>query len=287
VILPDRTFRSDWILDVRLRKLPPQVQLLLVFLRPLCDVVGRFEMNARNIHSALYRSAECGNVSVRDVEAWLEMLRSGGYIKAYSGSDGRRIGEVSQAYWRQRLNYGTAKYEAEPPDPELPLVAGAPPPHPQKRSEVKRTSDVRPADAVRDEAFLALAGVDGSKIEGMTRSALRAVAVKLAEIRAVEPEVTAAIIEAKAVAYRRKFPTAVITASALAKHWGSLGLVVVSANPWEREPDDWRAYWRETYPPEDYPAASRWEEHQWHELPSPTQRDIYFELKNWRLRRAQ
>lgn len=127
MILPDRMFFAAWIHDRRLRRLPPQVQLLLIYLRPLCDRNGRFEFNPALIHMALYASANCGNVSARDVEAWLEHLRSGGLIKSYTGADGRRVGEVATEYWRQGLKYGKAVYEPEAEQPHLDLSVVDPP----------------------------------------------------------------------------------------------------------------------------------------------------------------
>lgn len=127
MILPDRMFCSAWIRDLRLRRLPAHVQLLLIFLRPLCDKNGRFEFNPALIHMALYVSAECGNVSVRDVEAWLEILRSGGFIKSYTeAGTSRRVGEIAKEYWRQRLAHGKGHFEAEGDEPELPLDAAPP-----------------------------------------------------------------------------------------------------------------------------------------------------------------
>jgi hypothetical protein len=283
MILPNRTFVSDWIFDKRLRRLNAQVQLLLIFLRPLCDVAGRFEWDAMRIHAALYRSAECGNVSVRDVEGWLELLRSVGCIKSYVGPDGRRIGEVIKEYWQQRLNYGSAKYAAEPDSPELDL-GGAPPPHPQKRSEVKRISRERPADAGRDECFLALARVDGSDPAQMTPLAKRTVATMLKQIRAAMSDVTPEEIARRASAYRRRFPGSALTPGALAKHWGALGgstvAALASAHPWDEEPEGWRAYWRDTYPPEEFPNATRWEDGEWGEIPAMTRKDIFYGVRS-------
>jgi len=136
MILPDRMFSAEWIHDRRLRRLPPQVQLLLIFVRPLCDRNGRFEFNPALIHMALYASADCGNVSVRDVEAWLEILRSGGYVKSYTGADGRRVGEVAKEYWRQKLTFGKQVYEPESDQPEL-VLPDADPPQRRMRSDMK------------------------------------------------------------------------------------------------------------------------------------------------------
>lgn len=126
MILPDRMFSAEWIRDGRLRRLPAHVQLLLIFLRPLCDRNGRFEFNPALIHMALYVSADCGNVSARDVEAWLEILRSGGFIKSYTGAAGRRVGEVAKEYWRQKLSFGKGVFDPEIEQPELELPASPP-----------------------------------------------------------------------------------------------------------------------------------------------------------------
>ncbi len=47
------------------------------------------------------------------------------------------------------------------------------------------------------------------------------------------------------------------------------------SNPWDNEPEDWRAYWREKYPPEDFPDAVRHDESQWSELSSYDRRLIW------------
>lgn len=127
MILPDRMFSADWIRDERLRRLPAHVQLLLLFIRHLCDRNGRFEFNPALIHMALYASAKVSNVSARDVEAWLEILRAGGYIKTYTGAAGRRVGEVAREYWRQKLSYGKDAFEPEAEQPELALPLADPP----------------------------------------------------------------------------------------------------------------------------------------------------------------
>jgi hypothetical protein len=121
-------FSAEWIRDERLRRQPAHVQLLLLFIRHLCDRNGRFEFNPALIHMALYVSAKVSNVSARDVEAWLEILRSGGFIKTYTGAAGRRVGEVATEYWRQKLSYGKEAFEPEADQPELELPAADPPP---------------------------------------------------------------------------------------------------------------------------------------------------------------
>lgn len=283
MILPDRMFSAAWIRDVRLRRLAAQVQLLLIFLRSLCDRNGRFEFSPALIHMALYKSAECGNVSVRDVEAWLETLRSGGFIKAYIGSDGRRVGEVASEYWRQRLNFGKAEFEPEPGQPELALVAAPPLFFEPKRSEAKRrdTSESGPARAGEDEIFLALAKAEGAQVDQLTKRARRVLLMSANEIRHVCPAASAQEVERRVAVYRRRFPSAQITAPAIAKHWAACGGDSGQAQrrDWDLEPEGWRAWWRSTYPPEDFPNAERYEDGEWSMVPDFYRREIFLGMK--------
>ncbi len=147
--LADRIFCGEWVRDKRLRALGRHVQMLLLFLRSISDRYGRFEFDAKEVHRLLYASVE-DNVSVRDVEAWLEILRLGGFIKSYVGVEGRRVGEIAQLFWRQKLNYGKSMFDPEPDEPGLPLEAGGPPRPPptgreEKGSEVKVSRKRSPA----------------------------------------------------------------------------------------------------------------------------------------------
>ena len=137
-LLPDRLFSAEWVRDKRLRALGRHVQMLLIYLRHMCDRNGRFEFDPAEVHRAFYVSVE-DNVSVRDVEAWLEILRSGGFIKSYVGVEGRRVGEMASEYWKQRLNFGKSHFDPEPVEGQLPLDAPPPPVPPPTRREEKRS----------------------------------------------------------------------------------------------------------------------------------------------------
>lgn len=70
-------------------------------------------------------------------------------------------------------------------------------------------------------ALYALAAVGGSDPAQMTKSAWGAVAKALKEIRSVYPAVTPEEIKRRAQNYRAHMPGAMLTASALAKHWSA------------------------------------------------------------------
>lgn len=111
-------FLAEWVHDTQLRRLPRYAQMLLIFLRSLCDRHGKFECDPKELHRLLYVGVE-DNVSARDVATWLDILRAWGFIKSGSGVEGRQVGEISRRYWCQT--------------PE----AGEPPPSPPLRSEEK------------------------------------------------------------------------------------------------------------------------------------------------------
>lgn len=75
----------------------------------------------------------------------------------------------------------------------------------------------------RDPLFDALAKAEGSAPEQLTTPAARAIGVALANIKRVCPGLTADEINRRAQNYRRTWPNATITASALSKNWARFG----------------------------------------------------------------
>lgn len=300
MILPDRTFCSDWIRDPRLRAQKAHVQLLLIFLRPLCDRYGRFEFNPALIHMALYASAQCTNVSAQDVEAWLEILRSGGFIRTYTGSDGRRVGEVAKEYWRQKLSFGKAVFETD--TGELPLAdPPEPPPPPPLPREVKRreenlapASPSRPAAAAAGKPVLyfserlelTMCELEGSDPAFMTAAHKRKVTAALRAIQQVQPQLLPADLEAAAAAFRKLFPQATLTAHALAASWGRLTgrarptAVVPLVEP---EPDDWRAFVNQEFPSSPYAEGNDKAGLPWHDVEAYVRRHIITSMQKARL----
>ena len=102
--------------------------------------------------------------------------------------------------------------------PEKPVIATetANAAHPADSSKAKRKKHER--NALLD----ALVVLDGTVLEFATGPAWSRAAAALKTIREVSPNVTASEIEAAARAYKRKFPDAICSSSALAKWWGSL-----------------------------------------------------------------
>ena len=111
---------------------------------------------------------------------------------------------------------------------------------PEKRREEKsintNTAPTAPADAAasvpvappapvpreRNPLFDALAEAEGSKTAELTKPAARAIAVALAQIKQVCPELKAEEIHRRAENYRASMPGTLLTATALAKHWSRM-----------------------------------------------------------------
>jgi hypothetical protein len=74
----------------------------------------------------------------------------------------------------------------------------------------------------RDLCFEALCELQGSDYKRVTSSERGKLNAALKEIRATLPDVTAQIIGKAAIAYRRKYRDAALTATAIASHWSEL-----------------------------------------------------------------
>jgi hypothetical protein len=102
----------------------------------------------------------------------------------------------------------------------------------------------------------ALRQAEGTAGTALTASAHRELVHAAGEILTVDPRATAAEIAAAAVLYRRAFPTATLTAHALAKHWPRLQAPAPTARAAATvpaEPAGWRDWIAENCP--DSPFA--------------------------------
>jgi len=262
VILPDRMFSGSWIHDTRFRKLPHHVQLLLIYLRPLCDRNGRFEYNPALIHMALYASAKCGNVSVRDVATWLEILRSGGLIKSYVGADGVRIGEIATEYWRQKLSYGKEKFEAEQSQPELDLPAADPPAQTRRRSG---RCDVKRSEVV---------GARGAPGQDHTHTDFSLEAIRT---RWPSLDIDAELISAERHVRASRGPTAQVDLKWFERHWlpgAGPKLPRKSSQISDDEPDGWRAWLNDECPQSAFSRGGAQEGISWAALDDLTRKFI-------------
>ena len=78
--------------------------------------------------------------------------------------------------------------------------------------------------------------------------------------------------------------------SAIEKGWAApdanVKPVAGLGRPSDSEPDDWKAYWRETFPPEDFPEAPRYENGEWKDVRTDHKREIIAGLTKQRRRTA-
>lgn len=304
MIWPDRMFLGEWLRDPRLRALGRHLQWLLLFLRHFSDRSGRFDYSPADVHRAFYVSVE-DNVSLRDVEEWMEKLRSLGFIKSYTGSRGRRVGEISRDYWRQKLSFGKSVFEAEGGEPELDLTVDPPPAKRGGRSDMKRDDIGTAASAAGDAAgaapegvfsgsagslpiprnfterlFLTMCALEGTDPAKLTGPGERKIKAALGAIKKVHPMLHPDDLEKAAAVYRRLFPVASVTAHALSVHWGKLAATTAPKAEAivEPEPLGWRDWINENTPDAKYARGGEEEGTPWHDLPAVYRRYLIGEL---------
>lgn len=271
MIYPDRMVIGEWIRDDRLRAIGRHLQLLLLMLRHLCDRDGRFEYSPADVHRALYVSVE-NNVSARDVETWLEILRSGGFIKSYTGSKGRRVGEISRDYWRQKLNFGKSLFEAENEQPSLDLGVPEPPPKKNRREEDVSVAWAEIGPPPRRSAAHTHTPRKTARI---TSHNPKEMAAHLDHLGTQNPGVNIQAEIARATAYVRRVrgPQANLTLKFFEEEWlpKTGGPSLLNSAPVAQipaEPEGWRTFINEEYPRSDYARGSEHEGKVWSELPS-------------------
>ena len=108
----------------------------------------------------------------------------------------------------------------------------------EREGERERKTILAPADAVAEErpkdlVFEALCSATGTDARSLTKSGRGALNAALRDIRAASPGVTPEEITRRANRYSRKFPSAALTAPALAKHWAAC--VAPPADDWTRQ----------------------------------------------------
>lgn len=235
---------------------------------------------------------QCCGVTAREVRAATKLLTvkaADVVVAAYSvekesevKSRRAQAGDAARRRWSATLGttstdapamrgaYAPAPASASPPadapriaprNPEgegegeynLPTPTNPAPPAP--KGEIPSASPSSP-DPEPTPLVFALCSVEAVNPLALTRSARRELIHALGEILTVSPHVTPAEIAQAAAAYRRAFPTATLTAHALAKHWARLQPAagparVVAALP--AEPAGWREWIAENCP--DSPFA--------------------------------
>lgn len=284
MIYPDRMILGEWVRDPRLRALGRHVQLLLLMLRHLCDREGRFEYSPVDIHRALYASVE-DNVSARDVEAWLELLRSGGFVKSYTGSNGRRVGEMCRDYWRQKLNFGKTLFEAETEQPSLNLGAPEPPPKRKRREEDVSDAWAEIGPPPRRGGAHTHGPRKTSHLSSLDPASLD---TYLDHLATQNPGVNIRAEISRATAYVRRIrgAGAKLTLKFFEENWlpKAGGPSLAETAPIEhipQEPEYWREMVNEEFPTSDYARGGAREGTPWAELAADIRRHFLATMPGW------
>lgn len=114
---------------------------------------------------------------------------------------------------------------------------------------ILRKKKPKGAPRARNPLFDALALATGTRdLSQLTRAAAKAIAVALADIQAVTPDLTVEEIDRRAAAYKRRWTDPRnLSAPALAKHWGQFAPTAGEAktraamNDVYQEPEHWHA----------------------------------------------
>lgn len=187
-----------------------------------------------------------------------------------SSAKARAMENRKKASQRQRDKTGTnvpmpAGHSTGPkPGPEIEeeidIQSSEPPtpPPPAAKGEVSSASpsSPNPMRAGLDVLVAALRRAEGTETSPLTVAARRELEHAASEIQAASPDVGSFTIAAAASAYRRAFPTATLTAHALAKHWPRLQAPAAPARAAVNvpaEPAGWRDWIAENCP--DSPFA--------------------------------
>ena len=196
---------------------------------------------------------------------------------------------TKQAFWREKSSRGglksaQAKAKAHVKGGSTTLATKAQPKvnTPSPSSVFTLQDSILPPGKpgrARDGLFDALAQACGNDPLQMTASAARVCAVKMNEIKRAMPTVTAAEIQKRAAAYRKKYRDAALTPAALCAHWGNLGDSGHDNGPkspglYQEPAFDWQTAIREKWPLTDYPARQRWEEGSWSDVPLDRRAEI-------------
>lgn len=293
--LRDCLIRHGIVNSRRVCRLPLACQLFFRNLLHTCDGAGRFIADADDLRLALYRHA-LDRVSRLHVSRWLAECHSAELVRLYTGPDGRGYGEVLKYGQRdknrraihpardpEQLALAPPGFEpGEPPDPGPPPELNRrekKPPTPAAAgaagegdsiSDVQSDLGYRTQAQIDAELFRTLAGLEGSPVEMLTTTGRRSITAALSAIRRVHRGLCPMDLERAAAAWKKLFPTASLTARAMATHWAKLqGTAAGAIRPAaivEDEPDGWRDWINEHTPDTPYARGGDKEGTPWREL---------------------
>jgi hypothetical protein len=118
-----RTIKPELWTDELLGSLPIEVRLLFIGLISNADDEGRFRAHPRGVRAAVF---PFDDISVEQVDNWLNHLARKGRIVIYDDADGQRYGQVRKFKEHQQINRPTLSRLPAPPE-KLPEPSVSPP----------------------------------------------------------------------------------------------------------------------------------------------------------------
>jgi hypothetical protein len=284
--MPSRIIREGWLESEGINALSADAERFFLRLCLRADDFGRYHANPTLLRSNLFPLKD--DVRITDIPRWLAACERARLIRCYS-ADAKAYIEIRK--FDQRTRAQVSKFPAPPPDDGLlPGICLTDVSHPRtysysySDSETKSDSAIapsaKPAGRERDILFDALAIAEGSDPKQLTASAAKKIAVALAEIKKVAPNLVPSDIQARARAYKRLYSGAALTAHALAAHWAKCGGSAEPAKaPPVREPAGWKTFLNHEYPDSRFSANQKDEAHEWSDLDRGTQQWLIGEMK--------
>lgn len=186
------------------------------------------------------------SMSVRTVQRHIQVLEDAGLLRREARMRGEGRGRTSDRYYlgdqgdKSAPTRQTDTTKATNQDDQHDTVGVAEPEGNRKEEPLA----AKPPESVtrkKDTLFETVARVCGISTTTLTRSSRGQLNAALKELR--EVNATEAEVEAKAKAYRKQYPNATLTPSALVKHWSSFA----EAEKKQQRPSVW-----DTYEPQEY-----------------------------------
>lgn len=304
--MPNRIIREGWIESERISQLGAEAEVFFLRLCLRADDFGRFHGNPILLKSSLYPLSD--EVKSTDISRFVAACEAAGVIRCYE-ADGKKFIQIDRFDQRTRAQ----KSKFPPP-------AGAKPPVVRHVSDNGLTNDRRSrtdseTESEADSEPHTQSGnahrgdqlcdrlAEQPRVRCSFPDALKAVPAFVAcwekqwipyqiERKGGRPP-TINTLERQLQTCLRLGAGRAISAlqSAIEKGWAApdenAKVVTMSAGrPWDEAPDDWKAYWRETYPPEDFPDAPRYEDGEWHDVQSDHRKMIWEGMQKRRRRSA-
>lgn len=227
--MPDRIVRAGILTSDAVNELSWAAEVFYRRLMNVADDFGRYDGRPSVLRAGLY-ALKLNRVSDRDVVTWLRECEETGLIKVYT-VEGKQYLEIQKFDQRLRakvskwppppvINQHPLTYDSGPPTDDRVLLSNATEVEDESYTKKTFASDdakglpkERPKDQIWD-TMLAVCGLNGSKPTPSERGAWNKSAQALRAVNATPRE-----IQARAVAYRKRWPNVSLTPTSLARRW--------------------------------------------------------------------